>query len=320
MQRKQYLLQKYLARQCNRSELEELFRYLREEPVGNDYDEIIRNIWHELSTDHQLSAEGSEALFQQISVRLPRRSRRSYAGWRVAAGLTGVLLGFWLLYYLLWMNGQVTQAAGYGQTRTVVFPDQSTVVLNGNSTVRYDRRWAENEPRSVWLEGEAYFSVQHLANDQSFTVYTDNLAIEVLGTEFNVQHRRGDTRVTLNSGAIKLNAYGDIPAKVTDVMMQPGEQATLTRNRDFTLATVETEPVIAWKDHELIFDNVPLQEVAQTIEDLYGRPVIIENDSIRQLRLSGTLPNNDMNTLLGLLREIFGIQATEDSQGIRLRK
>ena len=90
MQRKQYLLQKYLARQCNRSELEELFRYLREEPVGNDYDEVIRNIWDELYSDQQLSAEGSEALFRQISVRLPRRSRRSYAGWRVAAGLTGV--------------------------------------------------------------------------------------------------------------------------------------------------------------------------------------------------------------------------------------
>lgn len=314
MSRQQQLLQKYFARRCSRAELEELFGYLRQEPADPAYDEIIQRIWHELSDTPRLSSQESEALFQQISSRLPRRS---YAAWRVAAGLAGVLFGAWLVYSL-WIGRQVSRFADYGQTQTVVLPDQSTVVLNANSKIRYDRVWEADEPRVVWLEGEAYFSVQHLANDQSFTVYTDNLAVEVLGTEFNVQHRRGNTEVTLNSGAVKLNARGETPAGVTDVIMQPGEQAILTRAHRFTLTAVETGPVISWKDHELVFDDVLLAEVAQTIEDLYGRPVVIESDSVRRLRLTGTLPNNDMSTLLGLLREIFGIRTIEDGHQIRL--
>ena len=315
MARKQQLLHKYLARKCTQAELEELFQHLREKPNDRAHDEVAQEVWQELYPTDALSSQESEALFQQIRTRIPRKT---FPVWRVAAGLTGALIGFALVYYLL-VGGQITQTADYGETRTVVLPDQSTVVLNANSSIRYARRWAEDKPREVQLSGEAYFSVQHLANHQSFTVYTENLAVAVLGTEFNVQNRRGNTQVTLNTGKIRLSALGDAPVEVAGLIMQPGEQATLTHDQTFALTTVAPDPVIAWTAHELVFEEASLEEVAQTIEDLYGRPVIIENDSIRQLKLTGTLPNNDISTLLGLLSTIFDIQATEENEQIYLR-
>ncbi len=316
MSRRQHLLQKYFARECTRAELEELFQCLQQAPVSRDDDQIIRDIWQQLHAANELSPQESSALYQQLSGQL---TRRAFPIGRMAAGLTGVLFCLALVYYL-WMGGPVTQTAGYGETRTVVLPDQSTVVLNANSSIRYDRQWAQDKPRMVQLEGEAYFSVQHLQNNQSFTVYTDNLAVEVLGTEFNVQHRRGTTRVTLASGKIKLNTLDETLTAAAGVIMKPGEQATLTPDHTFTLTAVESAPVLAWTNHELIFEDTPLEEVAQTIEDLYGRPVIIESDSIRQLKLTGTLPNDDMNTLLGLLHEIFAIQVVEKDEQIHLKK
>ena len=315
MSRRQRLLRKYFARQCTRAELEELFQYLQQAPVGREDEQIIRDIWQQLHTADELSPQESSALYQQLSGRLTR----TFPVRRVAAGLTGVLFCLALVYYL-WIGGSVTQTAGYGETRTVVLPDQSTVVLNANSSIRYDRHWTQDKPRVVQLAGEAYFSVQHLQNNQSFTVYTDNLAVEVLGTEFNVLNRRGGTQVTLASGKIKLNTLNETPAAAAEVIMKPGEQATLTLDHTFTLTPVESAPVLAWTNHELIFENTPLEEVAQTIEDLYGQPVIIESDSIRQLKLTGALPNNDMSTLLGLLREIFAIQVIEKDERIYLRK
>lgn len=313
----QKLLQKYFARQCSRAELEELLDYLQVHPEAEEHEEVIQQIWQELHDTQLLSAGQSEALYQQISTRLPRR--RMATTWKVAASVVGILISSVLVYYF-WINNPINQTAGFGETRTIVLPDQSTVVLNGNSSVRYDRQWRPDTPRRVWLEGEAYFSVQHLANDQSFTVYTDNLAVEVLGTEFNVQSRRGTTQVTLDVGKVKLNALRDSPSKITNVIMRPGEQAILTIDRDFTLTTVETAAVTAWRNNELVFNETPLEVVAQTVEDLYGLPVIIQSDSIRQLKLTGTLPNNDINTLLALLREIFGIQAFEKDEQIQLRE
>ena len=315
--RSQQLLQKYFARQCSRDELEELLNYLQKHPQAEEHEEIIQQLWQELHDTKPLSSQQSENIYEQLSTRLPQR--RSLATWKIAASITGAMLGFLVVYYL-WMNSMVTQTAGFAETRTIVLPDQSTIVLNANSSVKYKRQWQTDSPRQIWLEGEAYFSVQHLANHQSFTVYTNNLAVEVLGTEFNVQNRRGTTQVTLDEGKVKLNSLDAALNDVTDVILRPGEQATLTEDDNFTLVAVETDPVTSWRNYKLLFNDAPMAEVAQTIEDLYGLPVIIESDSITQLKLTGTLPNNDMRMLLALLQEIFGIQATEEDGQIRLRE
>ncbi|MEM9674233.1 MAG: FecR domain-containing protein [Bacteroidota bacterium] len=316
-QNPQQLLQKYFARQCSRAELEELLDYLQAHPEAKEYEEVIQQIWQELRGTQPLSSQQSEALYQQISARLPLR--RTVLTWKIAASVAGILISSVLVYYF-WANSTVIQTAGFGETRTIVLPDQSTVVLNGNSSVRYNRQWQADSPRKIWLEGEAYFSVQHLANDQSFTVFTDNLTVEVLGTEFNVQSRRGTTQVTLDVGKVKLNALGDSPGEIADVILQPGDQAILTKDLSFSLTKVATAPVTAWRNNELVFNETPLEIVAQTIEDLYGIPVIIQSDSIRQLKLTGTLPNNDIDTLLALLSEIFGIQARDEGGQIQLRE
>ena len=309
--RKQYLLQKYWAKQCNQEELEELLAYLREDRTHEDYDDIIADLWKHLPEQEALSSEASSALFRRIQA---RTVRQPFPIRRVAAILAVV---FGLSVYYLWREYPVTHTAGYGQTVSVTLPDQSTVTLNSNSTLRYRRHWANDAPRTVHLTGEAYFSVQHTPYDQPFIVHAERLAVEVLGTEFNVQQRRGTTRVTLRSGQVKLSTSKEETVRVDNVIMQPGEQATLTAQR-FNVTAVATEPVVAWKEHKLMYDDVPLEEVARTIEDLYGRPILIESDSLRHLKLTGTLPHDDLNTLLAMLGEIFSLRVTEAGDTLRL--
>jgi ferric-dicitrate binding protein FerR (iron transport regulator) len=70
-------------------------------------------------------------------------------------------------------------------------PDNSTVILNANSSLRYQENWEAELLREVWVDGEAFFSVVHTHNHQRFRVnVTDDLKVEVLGTEFNVKDRR----------------------------------------------------------------------------------------------------------------------------------
>ncbi len=314
-QRKQKLLQRYWAGTCSQQELRELFGYLRDDDTLGGYNQAIEDHWNQISSRKALLSEESSELFQRIS---DRSIRRKLPYWRVAATVAGVLCSLTLFYYL-WSDRLVIHSTDYGQTLSVTLPDKSTVTLNSNSTIRYNDDWEAAESREVFLSGEAYFAVQHAPDDQPFTVYTDNLAVKVLGTEFNVQHRRGTTRVTLSSGKVKLNTPEEEGIQVDDIIMLPGEQATLT-SEDFHVTTVETKNITAWKENKLIYDNVPLPEVVRTIEDLYGRPIIIEDDSLRTLKLSGTLPHNDMNTLLMVLREALSIQITEVGDEIRLSK
>ena len=268
----------------------------------------------------ELSPEEIHQMWQHLQKRhrTTTQRRRPFPMW-AAACLVGLLLSGagWFVWYTSLRS--ITHQTAYSEVKTVVLPDHSTVLLNANSTLSYPVDFDDHPNRVVTLQGEAYFTVQHTSDHQTFTVHTDNLAVEVLGTEFNVQHRRGTTRVTLSSGKVKLNTPEEEIVQVDDIIMLPGEQATLTAE-GFHVATVEAKDVIAWKENKLIYDNVPLREVAQNIEDLYGRSVIIEDDSINELKLSGTLPHDDINTLLILLKEALSIQATEEGNEIRLNK
>lgn len=319
MERKQILLRKYFQKQCTREELEELFEYLQHDSE-EQYQEVIQELWDTLHPVSHLSTTESEEMYAQMQKNMEKQPSRfsiSPAVWRIAATLTGFLLIASFVGYYFFQSGSLeTRTTAFGKIATVTLPDASTVVLNGNSVIRYQDHWEDGEMREVWLEGEAYFTVQHLENDTKFKVHTDNLTIEVLGTEFNVTNRRGNTQVTLNTGSIRLDAPVETFGEVVDVIMKPGEQALLTHNQEFQLKVVNPELYTSWKDHELIFENAPLWQVGQIIEDTYGVAVHFEDSSLQTVKITGSLPNDELDVLTGMLGEILDVQITRAKDGI----
>ena len=326
MSHQQELLAKYLRKQCSREELLQLFRYLQEDSEA-DYQEVMDTIWAELTAHQPLEKATSEAMYARIraqrahpSSSTPAPLRRLSHPWlRVAAALAVVLIGGWLLYRAV-DDVRVVHQTQYGQTATVTLPDRSVVTLNGNTRISYAQdAWEDHRERELWLEGEAYFSVRHTAHDQTFVVHADQLAIEVLGTEFNVNHRAGNTQVTLSTGQIKLNGTED-GRLVNNLIMRPGEHAELTDDRTLELTTVNPERYTSWKNKELIFDHTPLAEVARLIETTYGLEVIIRNDEIKERKLTGLLPAEDLDTLLDMLSKIFDLRVTRQHNQVLIDK
>lgn len=332
MHDKQLLLQKYLKRQCSPEELRRLLAYLKEDTEA-DYQEVMDEIWEELESYPSLAPSTSEAMYEGISARLSSNPAPSATSkgrlillpnyWRdvskAAAVFAGILICSWLLYLFFLKADQVVYSTDYGETATIELPDHSVLTLNGNSKVSYQKHWEDKNVREVSLEGEAYFSVEHTADHQKFIVHTSNLEIEVLGTEFNVNHRRGNTKVTLNSGKIKLNSKEDTE-QVKDVIMHPGEQAELNRDYRFDLKVVDTKLYTSWKDHELNFDHTSIREVATMIEETYGLQVVLQGDSIQHLELSGTLPANDVEIFMGMLEEIFELYVIRNDHQVIISK
>ena len=104
-----------------------------------------------------------------------------------------------LIFWRLKAPGRYTVNTDYGKISRLVVPDSSVVVLNANSTIKYEKKWDKNAPRELWLNGEAFFDVKHLDNDhkienyERFIVHTNNTTVEVLGTSFDIRERRGRT-------------------------------------------------------------------------------------------------------------------------------
>ena len=84
-------------------------------------------------------------------------------------------------------------------TETVSFPDGSMAFLNTNSAISYNSKF---EPRIVTQKGEIFYVVAE--GESLFTVKTENGAVEVLGTEFNVKSKEQTLDVEVEKGTVRV--------------------------------------------------------------------------------------------------------------------
>lgn len=195
----------------------------------------------------------------------------------------------------------------YGERLTVTLPDQSSVVLNGNSKLRYDENWSTSTDREVWIDGEGFFAVQHTKNHQKFVVHTrEGLDVEVLGTKFNVKSREHGSEVLLTEGKVKLNVG---TTDNNSVYLEPGELATVKENK-LSKRVVEDKQYTSWVRSKLFFNKMTLQELSVILHDTYGLNVTFENEELKSRQLSGEISSATADDILFAIAETFNIQVT----------
>ena len=242
--------------------------------------------------------------------------RWSYA--RVAASVTVIFTMLALLYWFTRPAQEwVTYQTQYGEVKTLFLPDSSEVTLNANSQLRFPKNWEALESRNVWLEGEAYFRVTKqvlpatASSDQmslrKFLVNANDLEITVVGTQFNVYARSTKTEVVLDEGIVLVNVDSTRQRTSPLLRMQPGEKVTYEQQQ-LSQQTVDTDQYTAWRKRQLVFEAVPLQQVAQAIKETYGVEVVFANPSLAQQTFTGTVPSSNLDILLEALTGIYHLR------------
>ena len=239
---------------------------------------------------------------------------RPYRFWWLAAAVALLLAAGGLAWH--WYGTRrVYLTTGFGQTRQLVLPDRSVVTLNGNSTLSYRPAWPVDQPREVWLEGEAFFNVtgQPAGPNARFLVHAQELTVAVLGTQFNVSRRGNGARVVLTAGKVELDIAGE-PARLR---MQPGEVVELAaRSGKVTRRVADPALYTSWKNHELVFDETPLAQIARMLEDTYGKKVVFRQPALAGYRISGTIPSDNVDILLRALARSSNIEIMQQNDTI----
>ncbi len=224
--------------------------------------------------------------------------------------------GWWLVNSF----GELHHTTNYGETKKVTLPDGSVVILNANSHIWYSKSWTDDHVRSVWLEGEAYFDVVRSPKGchPTFVVCTEDLKVEVLGTQFNVLRRNAKTLVTLQEGKVSLDIPGVTEPKI---VMKPGDQIEFSSLTQQTIRkTVKAENVSSWTNNYWVLENTALLEVAKRIETLYGKMVVISEPSLSQETISGVLPARNFESMLEILATLYDVKITIRDDKIMIEK
>lgn len=203
----------------------------------------------------------------------------------------------------------------FGENRTLVLPDSSKVVLGPHSTLRLGDF---KSTREVWLEGEAYFTVEHTAvSVKPFIVHSRSLDIEVLGTTFNVNNYTGNTQVVLNTGKIALRLHEQ------RLIMKPGDLVEYKEKEEkYVRKEVQPERYASWVKGTLVFEDTPLETVATQVYHQFGIRLLFNDSSLAKEKFSATLTEADRTVVLAAIKEAFNLEVKPgaDSTYIFTRK
>lgn len=178
----------------------------------------------------------------------------------VAASLLLVLSGWWLVSHR-WGTETVVARTG---VKSVRLPDGSTAHLRQGSRLQYRRPYDEKR-RAVTLEGEAFFEVQH-SPAKPFLITAGAAEVAVLGTSFLVDERRDIVRVVVQAGSVRLRLAKDTSLAV---VLAAGERGVLS-GAEISKGRNSDANYRAWQTGMLVFNDVPLPQVAAALGNYYG--------------------------------------------------
>ncbi|MBQ4913789.1 FecR domain-containing protein [Maribacter sp. MMG018] len=162
----------------------------------------------------------------------------------------------------------------YGKKFEIKLSDGSYVYMNSGSKLRYPVNFLNDMPRNVYLDGEAYFSVEK-DEDRPFTVITDEMNTQVYGTEFNVSSYKneGNTSTVLIEGSVGVYKSNNQEAS-KPMTIVPGQRAVF-ENDEIAVDVVNVDKYIAWKEGRLMFEDDRFDLIIKELERHFD--VEIEN-------------------------------------------
>ncbi len=310
------------APDCTASDETAFQAWLQADPRNaEDYSscEKVTAISSDLSRHHALVDELLADSVVEGRTRLQRQWSRVRTALGAAAAVGALSLGFALMLRTTTASAPpASLTTARGEQRQVALADGSKIQLNTDTELAW--RISESERRVELKKGEAFFDV---AKDprRPFVVRVGSSEVRVVGTQFSVREDHGRLEVVVKEG--KVDVVPDSTrirgAESTKVELTPGKHLTYDNSQDLVrIAVVEPERSLAWRTGAIDFDSVTLEEALIEVNRYASKPLVIEDDRLRTLRLSGRFRVGDVDALEFTLRERFGIVAVEQADRITL--
>ncbi len=237
-----------------------------------------------------------------------------------------------------------------GQKTEVTLPDNSKVLLNSKTTLRYSSAFNVKN-RDIYLNGEAFFDVAK--KSIPFEVKTAAINIKVLGTAFNVKCYDDEDVVeaTLVRGSMKIEKINSVTGSSEEILLKPNQKILFLRNVSASgkamdigkesgtltirevekiplqhvtqvelISSYDTEKSTGWKEGLLIVEGESLGDLSKKIERRYDVRFVFRDEKLKRYKYSGTLREYSLEQVLNALKLTSPISYIVDKQIVYIDK
>lgn len=234
---------------------------------------------------------------------------------RVAAGFALVaLISIVVVQFIGYSNYETVYAEAGG--KQVTLPDGSVITLNANTEITYLKSFEENATRKVELTGEAFFEVERNP-EQPFVVQLNEGTVEVLGTSFNIQaYKKMDViDVVVAAGIVRFGSE----VKDESVVLEAGDRGILNKENNQVNQEMNTDVnFLSWKTRQIVFEDMSLDQVIQTLNKLYDANITINAESAENCMVTVTFDHQSLEAILSVLEETLDLTYEENGNNIMI--
>ena len=206
--------------------------------------------------------------------------------------LSVVITMFGLGCTLVWLDPSYkTEQFGsaIGEHQVIQLADGSRVTLDAASRIKVS--WHLRSRRVELRAGQALFSVAP-AFYRPFLTTAGSTQIKVVGTRYNVNRYQDDVRVTVEEGKV------DVRGNDAGVRLEAGRQIEVRNGQLGEPARVDATSLIAWNEGRLVFERTPLREVLDVIQRYQRQPIVMHDNSLAELPVSGAFDSADRKSVV----------------------
>jgi|GEM_PF-484908 len=330
---------KYFAGECSPLEKEEIHNWINSGDENRDYFNNQKEIWEKITAEN--IEWNTEASWREFAaghgiyrlkendkptgaptpiIDIGYKKKPAYLRFGYMARAAAVLFIFVIAGYLGLKQAGVFNSSAkteitWSQTKTVpsekiviTLSDNSIVILNAESRLNYPSGFSGRK-REVYLEGEAYFEVQH-DTARPFIIYTQNVSTTVLGTKFNVSAFPGENNIAVSLVEGKVNVAMNLNSPSEKVIeLMPKQQLTYDKSKKTGIVNeFDYQKTIGWKDKNFIFDGETLVNVFIKLERAYGVKFELADKSLGGRKIKVNFQNASLWTINESLKKLTGLK------------
>lgn len=190
-----------------------------------------------------------------------------------------------------------------GKRSKLLLSDGTTVHVNSGTKIVYPNSFT-GDIREIYVDGEIFLDVAH-NQKQPFIVRTNEIAIRVTGTQFNVQayEEDGGTQVVLASGAVQIT-----PNNHSRKIDLTPSQLYDYKDGQALVKQVDVERYISWVQGLIYVEDESLDNLMTRLSRYYGEKIIFDEE-LKNQKCSGKVDlKSSLSDVLNGLAFSFNIK------------
>jgi transmembrane sensor len=195
-----------------------------------------------------------------------------------------------------------------GEVSQINLPDGNKVWLNSNSSIEYVSG-SESGSFEVAINGEVYFEINHLENEQYILKAYNAIVIAEKAASINIKAYPDKENIDINvkTGAVKVFEEGS-PNGLALLVTQ-GNYCSVHKSQKLIYAAANNnDNYLAWKTGKLIFEDQSIATVVDILSEYYNRSIEISSESIAYCTFSGTFEKPALENILYKIQNDLNLQ------------